>query len=83
MSMMIPIIISVPEGESTEIIRKENLGVIVPPENPKKLAEALLMIKNDNDMYNIYAKNGFLASKKFSRRKLSIEMLKYIEGDLF
>ena len=79
MAMKLPIIISVPEGESTEIVRKEKLGFIIPPENPDRLAEALLNIKNDNDMYNIYAKNSFLAANKFNRKKLAIEMLNYIE----
>ena len=40
---------------------------------------ALLNIKNDKDMYNTYAKNGFLAANKFNRKKLSIKMLYYIE----
>ena len=55
----------------------------MPPENPKRLVEALLMIKENVDMYNTFVKNASLASKKFCRKKLSIEMLKYIEGDLF
>ena len=83
MAMGLPIIISVPEGEATQIIRTQKAGVIIPPENPKRLAEALLNIKNDKDMYNTYAKNGFIAANKFNRRKLSIEMLDYIEGGLF
>lgn len=82
MAMKLPIIISVPEGESTQIIRTQKAGLVIPPENPNRLAEALLNIKNDKDMYNTYSKNGFLAAKKFNRKKLSIEMLNYIEGDL-
>jgi colanic acid biosynthesis glycosyl transferase WcaI len=79
MAMKLPIIISVPEGESTEIVRKEKLGLVIAPENPYRLAEALLNIKKDNDMYNTYAKNCFLAAIKFNRKKLSIKMLNYIE----
>ena len=82
MAMGLPIIISVPEGESTQIIRTQKAGLVVPPENPNRLAAALLNIKNDKDMYNTYAKSGFLAANKFNRKKLSIEMLKCIEGDL-
>ncbi len=83
MAMGLPIIISVPEGESTQIIRTQKAGLVIPPENPVRLAQALMNIKNDNDMYNTYAKNGFLAANKFNRRKLSIEMLDYIVGGLF
>lgn len=83
MAMKLPIIISVPEGESTEIIRREKVGLVIPPENPNRLAEALLNIKNNNDMYSTYATNSFLAAKKFNRKKLSIEMLSYIEDEIF
>ena len=83
MAMKLPIIISVPEGESTEIIRREKVGLVIPPENPNRLAEALLNIKNNNDMYNTYATNSFLAAKKFNRKKLSIEMMSYIEDEIF
>lgn len=83
MAMSLPIIISVPEGESTQIIRTQKAGLVIPPENPYRLAEALLKIKNDDDMYNTYAKNGFLAANKFNRRKLSIEMLDYMVDGLF
>lgn len=82
MAMKLPIIISVPKGESTQIIRTHKAGLVIPPENPNRLAEALVKIKNDKDMYNTYAKNCILAAKKFNRKKLSIEMLNYIEGDL-
>ena len=83
MAMKLPIIISVPEGESTEIIRREKVGLVIPPENPNRLAKALLKIKNDNYMYNTYATNVLLAAKKFNRKKLSIEMMGYIEDEIF
>ena len=79
MAMKLPILISVPEGESTEIVRREKLGLVIPPENPDRLAEALINIKDDKVMYDTYAKNGLLAANKFNRKKLSIEMLNYIE----
>ena len=43
--MKLPIIISVPEGESTQIIRTQKAGLVIPPENPNRLAEAPLNIK--------------------------------------
>ena len=83
MAMKLPIIISVPEGESTEIVRKENLGLIVAPENPKKLAEAIMKMKKNEDLYENYAKNSLAAANKFNRKKLAVEMLKHIQGELF
>jgi len=82
MAMRLPIIMSVPVGESTEIIRAENSGLIVPPENPIKLAEAILKIKNDNDLLSRLSDNSFLAAGKFNRQHLAIKLLSYIEEKL-
>ena len=37
MAMSLPIIISVPEGESTQIIRTQKAGLVIPPENSNSL----------------------------------------------
>ena len=52
MAMKLPIIISVPEGESTEIIRREKVGLVIPPENSNSLFEAILNIKKDKNLYS-------------------------------
>ena len=82
MAMRLPIIMSVPAGESTEIVRAENSGLIVPPENPIKLAEAILKIKNDNNLLSRLSDNSFLAAGKFNRQHLAIKMLSHIEEKL-
>ena len=41
MGMGVPILMSLPDGEATGIIRATDAGVCVPPENPEALAEAL------------------------------------------
>jgi len=79
MAMKLPIIISVPEGESTEIVRAERSGLIVPPEEPSKLVEAILKIENDIDLYSYLADNSLLAASKFNRKILALEMLSHIE----
>ena len=41
MGMGVPIMMSLPEGEATGIIRKADAGVCVPPEDPDALASAI------------------------------------------
>ena len=79
MAMKLPIIISVPEGESTEIIRDTKSGLIVPPEKPDKISEAILKLEKDIDLYSGLAVNSLLAAKKFNRKTLALEMLSHVE----
>ena len=79
MAMSLPIIISVPEGESTEIIRAQRAGLVVPPENSNSLYEAILSIKKDKNLYRELAHNSNLAARKFNRKTLALEMLCHIE----
>lgn len=79
MAMKLPIIISVPEGESTEIIRTQNAGLVIPPENPNSLYKAIQNMKKDNNLYNELAEGSLLAASKFNRKTLALEMLHHIE----
>ena len=53
MAMDIPMVVAVPDGEATQIIRESRTGVIVPPENPVALAEAIRGFKN-SDLHERY-----------------------------
>ena len=79
MAMSLPIIISVPEGESTQIIRTQKAGLVIPPENSNSLSEATLNIKKDKNLYRDLADNSRLAASKFNRETLAIEMLSHIK----
>lgn len=79
MAMSLPIIISVPEGESTQIIRTQKAGLVIPPENSNSLFEAILNIKKDKNLYSDLADNSQLAASKFNRKILAIEMLSHIK----
>jgi colanic acid biosynthesis glycosyl transferase WcaI len=79
MAMSLPIIISVPEGESTQIIRTQEAGLVIPPENSNSLSEATLNIKKDKNLYRDLANNSRLAASKFNRKILAIEMLSHIK----
>tara|TARA_B100000963_G_scaffold284188_1_gene252964 strand:+ start:19362 stop:20582 length:1221 start_codon:yes stop_codon:yes gene_type:complete len=77
-AMQKPIIISVPEGEATNLIKKNKLGVVVQPENPKDLATAIKMMykeKNTLEQFKYYCKINAL---KFNRKNFADEMLEHL-----
>ncbi len=79
MAMGLPIIISLPKGEATEIIKKHKTGLVVKPENSNSIYEAIKNLKKDKSMYQEFAKNSRLASKIFDRKNLAVEMEKHIK----
>lgn len=47
MGMGVPILMSLPEGEGTGIVRSTGSGVCVPPEDPEAMAEAIVALADD------------------------------------
>jgi len=79
MAMGLPIVMSVPEGEATELIRNTNCGLVVLPERPDKLSEVILRLAENVDLRQDLAGASLLAAKKFNRKKLALDMLGYVE----
>ena len=77
--MGLPIVMSVPEGEATELIRNTNCGLVVLPERPDKLSEVILRLAENVDLRQDLAGASLLAAKKFNRKKLALDMLGYVE----
>lgn len=67
MGMGIPILFAGPEGEASEIVRRENAGIVVPPENPEALADAVLRLRNDRGLVRELAANSLAAAPRYSR----------------
>ena len=80
MGMGLPMIISMPEGEATSIIKESTSGLIVKPESPHELAETILVLLEDSSLRNSLSKNSLQASKSFSRSALSAIMLENLEA---
>jgi len=54
-----PVIASVDEGSDTwDLIERAKAGLCVPPENPSKLAEAILALKQDQSLRERLGRNG-------------------------
>ncbi|MBN9542813.1 MAG: glycosyltransferase family 4 protein [Alphaproteobacteria bacterium] len=60
-----PIISTSSEGPQ-EIIENNKNGILVPLNNPQKMAEAILNLANNNELYQNLSKNGFSEVDKYS-----------------
>ena len=79
MAMGIPIIMSVPIGEATDIIEDYNAGINVSPESSKELSEKFLELARDKDLVRILSYHSLNGVRNFDRKKLALEMLNYIK----
>jgi len=74
MGMGLPIVIGVPEGEATTIVRESNSGLVVSPENSKEIAEAVMSLFRDEALLNNLKSSSLDASARYCRRSLAQEM---------
>ena len=74
MGMGIPIIVSMPEGEATEIIERAEAGIVVEPESPMELAEAILKLADNKKLQLQLAENAANSAFLYSRDKLADDM---------
>jgi len=79
MAMKKPIIISVPDGESTQIIKENNCGLVTLPENAMNLSNAIKRLKQETTLYEELAQNSLKASRLYNRETLAKNMLMIIE----
>tara|TARA_Y100001935_G_scaffold181986_1_gene150746 strand:- start:10575 stop:11804 length:1230 start_codon:yes stop_codon:yes gene_type:complete len=79
MAMQKPVIISIPNGESTKIVESNNCGVVIPPENEVALSEAILTLKKNKALLGELGNNSLKASQEYNRKVLACKMLSYIE----
>lgn len=75
--MSIPILLGV-DGEASEIVNNNKIGISFEPENHKLLRESILQMFSDESKFNQYKENCRRISKIYDRKKLSMQMLEYI-----
>lgn len=80
MAMGVPILMSLPEGEATGMIRDAGSGVCVPPEDPAAMADALRRLLNEREHWQRLRQAGIDAAPRFSRGELAHEMLRIFES---
>jgi glycosyltransferase involved in cell wall biosynthesis len=80
MGMGVPILMSMPEGEATCIVRATGSGVCVPPEDPQAMSDAIEKLAGDPVGLAQLRENSRKAAPRFSRDQLALEMLKILES---
>lgn len=79
MGMGIPTIMSVPEGEATAIIRETNSGLVVESENVEDIANAILRLNDDKELYQSVRISSIDAASKYSRDIMAVDMMSVFE----
>ena len=79
MGMGVPIMMSLPEGEATGIIRRADAGVCVPPEDPDALASAIRRLAESPGELARLRANALRAAPGFSRETQARMMLQVLE----
>lgn len=75
MGMGVPILMSLPEGEATAIVRGTASGVCVPPEEPQAMAEAVARLADAPAEMAALRHQAHAAAPGFSREALASRML--------
>ena len=79
MAMSVPIILGV-EGEVKSIIDEAGTGVCIEPESAEQLADAVLSLKNNQELYRgISAKGPQYVAEHFDRKMLADQYLAVLE----
>jgi colanic acid biosynthesis glycosyl transferase WcaI len=79
MAMGKPVLLSVPEGEATKLVRETGCGAVVPPEDPQALADAILRLKQNPDERARFRAAWLAAASQYSRGKQAALMLHVFE----
>lgn len=79
MGMGLPMVMTSPNGEATNILEKSNSGVIVNPESPKDVALIIRELYNDRPRLKEIAVNSSQAAKNYDRKQLAELMFSKIE----
>lgn len=75
MAMGVPVLMSLPEGEATAIIRDGGCGVCVPPESPEALAGAIAALVSDPGRMALLRAAAVTAAPRYTREVQARKML--------
>ncbi len=70
-----PLLLIAPEGEASQIVRRTDAGVVVPPGCPTALASVVRTLCHDKVLLGRLAMNSLRAAPQFSREKQARAML--------
>ena len=79
MAMGRPILLAAPDGEAADIMRATGAGVVLPPEDPRGLAEAVKSLSESPATVAQLAQRALAAAPLYTREKQARDMLAAIE----
>lgn len=69
-----PILASIdPDSEAWRLIKQYEAGICIPPEDPKKIAESILILANDESLSRRLGNNGRKTAEKFHSARTAAE----------
>jgi colanic acid biosynthesis glycosyl transferase WcaI len=74
MAMGLPLLIAAPSGEGTRIVNECAAGVVVEPEHPQRLAEAIEQLAGDPARLRRFAAASLAAAPRYSRDRQARHM---------
>lgn len=80
MGMGLPMVMTSPVGEATDILEISHSGVIVKPESPKEIARVIRELYKDRPKLDKLAENSSTAAKEYDRKQQAELMLNKIKG---
>ena len=75
----VPMLVSVPEGEATQLVVSAGAGISCEPDNPKALAESVLRLHKNKNLHSKISAASLAAGKKYDREALAKKMLSLLE----
>lgn len=74
MASGLPVVMAI-EGEAAELVQQAQAGLVVPPEDPDALAEAILTLRGDPALRAVFGQRGrALVEERFSRQALAKQL---------
>lgn len=80
MGMGVPVLMSLPEGEATAIVKRTGCGVCVPPEDPRAMADAVLVLAADAERMAALRSASAAAAPEYSRDRQAGRMVEVLQG---
>ena len=80
MAMGVPVLVSIPEGEATGLVRETGCGALVPPEDARAMAEVIVRLHKDPGDRARFRAAGLAAASRYSRDQQALLMLRVLEG---
>jgi glycosyltransferase involved in cell wall biosynthesis len=79
MGMAIPVLHGV-QGESADIVEREDVGILFEPEDSRELVGAMRRMALTPSLYQRLKSNGPVAARHYDRAALAMEMLRLMES---